>query len=210
MKNVKPITLLIMEREGCFELSLEYDYVKIISIVSLGGRSPRVNGFKDKAITEAALMEFVSNITQSEILSDNIDFMNDYLKQVELKYDLYAKDMQKIIRKLIIIAETKKSMELLKEKINQQRSDLSTTTLQNPLNKKPIPCARCIKCGKFYRDQPDDCLCTFCQEYVKRELRPNVWFECQVCNGTGYNARFRKVCSSCDEQGWLFSELFKL
>lgn len=76
------------------------------------------------------------------------------------------------------------------------------------MTKKPHPWAKCMKCGAFHSDDFINKGCPKCGGAVKSELRPNTWFECQVCDGTG--GKNDAPCRSCDGNGWLFIDLFKM
>ncbi len=43
---------------------------------------------------------------------------------------------------------------------------------------------------------------------AQRDARPNVWFECQLCNASGqYSSR---ICNSCNGEGWLHYDLYSI
>jgi DnaJ-class molecular chaperone len=70
------------------------------------------------------------------------------------------------------------------------------------MTKKPQPCAKCLQCEQSYTDSNlINEKCPQCGGAIKSELRPNSWFECQVCNATGI--KYNKPCLRCIGEGWL-------
>lgn len=75
------------------------------------------------------------------------------------------------------------------------------------MSKKDHPWAKCTKCGAFYSNDMIE-KCSACSSPALADRRPNVWFECQVCNATGLQGD--APCCSCDGKGWLWADLFKM
>ena len=72
--------------------------------------------------------------------------------------------------------------------------------------KKKHPWARCIECYTFFPIEMANKKCSNCEGTVKSELRPNTWFECEVCENTG--TTHKSNCNACNGTGWLFTEIF--
>lgn len=210
MKKLDKITLLLMECNDELEISIDHNGSRVLGSSGQRDKTPKVSGYSKPRITEEELREFISFRVDDEGGKNLLTFLNEYINSADGQIALRVKDLQRNLRKIIIHAETKQVAESLKLKIIQANSLKFKSQAEDALFKKPNPKARCTDCGEFYDRQPEDCMCSKCGGYVRNELRPNVWFECQVCKGTGYDSRFKKVCSSCDKKGWLFHELFKI
>ena len=82
--------------------------------------------------------------------------------------------------------------------------------MNNTIDKKPHPWAKCMDCHAFFVD--DDTYanksCPVCKKgTVNRESRTNTWFVCQGCHATGTS--LASVCEWCKGKGWLFTEFFQ-
>jgi hypothetical protein len=208
MKKNTSITLLLIERNGNIEVSIDHNDVQVLKINKHLEKTPRVIGFNQPRITQEQFLEIANREVNEGSATDPIGFLREYMKSIDSNIESNIKEIQRILRKSIIHAESKNVANQLVSLLIKQSRLNKTELNDNPLEKKPHPWAKCLDCGEFYH-LPQDTPCSNCGGYVKNELRPNIWFECQVCEGTGYNARFKKVCSSCNQKGWLFAELFK-
>lgn len=200
-----------MECNDELEISIDHNGSRVLGSSGQRDKTPKVSGYSKPKITEEELLEFISFRVEAEGDKNSLTFLNEYIfNSADGQISSRIKDLQRNLRKIIIHAETKQVAESLKLKIIQAESVKCKSQAENILLKKPHPWARCTDCEEFYKQPPENCVCSKCGGHVRNELRPNVWFECQVCKGTGYDSRFKKVCSSCDKKGWLFHELFKI
>lgn len=76
------------------------------------------------------------------------------------------------------------------------------------ITKKKQPYARCVDCNAFFDMEFINQSCPSCKNgFVKSELRPNTWFECQVCDAAGLSSG-GTICHECKGKGWLFTAVF--
>jgi hypothetical protein len=207
MKKNDRINLVLRELDGAIELSLEKSGNQLFSISDANRKNPRVNGFNKPRVSHQEILGFAEREKIAGAVSSTQEALNSYIDSQDRVIDAQILLIRKAIRHLVISAESKTIAEQVKLSVieNSRRTSPSSA-----LPKNPNPRAKCLKCGAFYLEMPDNSLCTHCDGVVRNELRGNTWFECQICEGTGYNARFNKPCSSCDQKGWLFIEAFKM
>ena len=209
MKAKDHITVILIERSGKIDLTVDHEGARVLGLHDEPGRSIRPNLLKKSRITQEQLMQLLERETECD---DNLKknyLIKKYIgsRKDSIRSDVYQ--LQKIARKIISHAENQKIAE-----------DFLTSITQSPqppcdehdvfIAKKPHPWAKCLNCDEFYLEIPPGSTCVVCNSTVRNEVRPNTWFECQPCQGTGYNTRFNRACCSCAEKGWLFAELFKL
>jgi hypothetical protein len=207
MKKNDRINLVLRELDGSIELSLEKSGCQLLSISEGSRKKPRVNGFNKPRVSQQELLGFAERERKAGGASSTIDALNSYIASQNRVINAQISSIQKAIRHLTIAAESKAIAEQVKSSVIEI-SKITSATIALP--KTQSPRAKCMKCNAFYLDKPEDSFCIHCDGVVKNELRGNTWFECQICNGTGYNARFSQPCSSCEQKGWLFIEAFKI
>jgi hypothetical protein len=207
MKSKDRINLVLRELDGSIELSLEKSGNQLFSLSEANRKTPRVNGFNKPRANHQEILGFAEREKSAGAASSTQEALNSYIASQDRAIDAQVLLIRKAIRHLIISAESKAIAEQVKSSVIE---NLRHTSTSSALPKIPSPMAKCMKCNAFYSAMPSNSLCTQCDGVVRNELRGNTWFECQICEGTGYNARFSKPCSSCDQKGWLFIEAFKM
>lgn len=209
MKAKDHITVILIERSGKIDLTVDHEGARLFGLHDEPSRSIRPNLLKKPRITQEQLMKLLKREAEGD---DNLKKNSLIKKYIDSRKDSIRSDvhqLQKIARKIISHVENQKIAE-----------DFLTSITQSPhtpcneqdvfIAKKPHPWAKCLNCDEFYLEIPPGSTCAACNFTVRNEVRPNTWFECQACQGTGYNTRFNKACCSCAEKEWLFAELFKL
>lgn len=210
MRKKSNITLLLIERNAQIDLTIDHNETRVLKINQKLNNDLRVVGFNKKRITQEQLLELANIEIGEEESVSQVDFIKKYIKSNEIHLASEVRRLQQNVRKIIIRAESSEIAKQLLTSLLKSQSHKLKECIDNPFEKKPHPWAKCVDCDDFYRQIPESRRCHSCGGVVVNELRPNTWFECQVCKGTGYNSRFKKVCSSCGEKGWLFAELLKL
>jgi hypothetical protein len=210
LKNNTKITFLLVECNDRIDLNLDHNGLRVLSIDQKLDKPLRVIGFNKPRITPGQLLEFANREVSEDASISEIGFIREYIKSKERTISSDVRQLQQMLRKIIIHSESKEIAKQLLASLLQSQTPQHAECSSNPFEKKPHPWAKCTNCESFYRQVPESGSCVSCGGFIKNELRPNTWFECQVCEGTGYDARFKKACSSCGEKGWLFAELFKL
>ena len=201
------ISLQLIENGDNVNVILDQDGDTIFRLNNATYKEPRVVGFRAPQMSEPAMLQRATDESENDGVAGMIRFLSEVNRSMDHEIDRHIKTIRTEIRKILMCAKTKKSANEFRAKLPKQSDALFP---ENPASKIPRPGAKCPSCNYFYPDSRNNSQCDNCEDYIKRESRPNTWFECQACHGTGYNFRLKKICTSCEEKGWLFANLFKI
>jgi hypothetical protein len=72
--------------------------------------------------------------------------------------------------------------------------------------KKDHPWVLCDNCCSFFDHSMKGQKCECGAGYIRPDVRPNTWFECQICDATGIVSGSK--CGFCKGKGWLYTDIF--